>query len=50
MPYKNVEKLLEEKPDLYKVIKSALSPIEDTFEIKIPDTEIGYVMDIFDTQ
>lgn len=50
MSYKNVDKLINSKPRLYEVVKNSLVLIEETFEVKIPDTEIGYIMDIFNTQ
>jgi len=50
MPYKDVEKLIRSKIKLYKTIKDSTVLIEETFNIKIPDTEIGYIIEIFDTQ
>jgi transcriptional regulatory protein LevR len=32
---------------MYMKVKKALQPIENTFEIQIPDDEVFYVMDFF---
>ncbi len=50
MAYKNVKTLIQNKNNLYRAIRKSLVLIEETFNIKIPDTEVGYIIDIFDTQ
>jgi len=50
LPYSGIEKLIKEKRDIYEKVKYTLIDIEEAFGIKVPDTEIGYIMDIFDTQ
>ncbi len=50
LPYKNVDKLIKKEVSLYKKIKFSLIDIEESFGITIPDTEIGYIIDMFDTQ
>lgn len=50
LPYENVKQLINNKPKLYKIIKDALVIVEETFGAEIPDTEIGYVMDLIETQ
>ncbi|GFN36753.1 sigma 54-interacting transcriptional regulator [Tepidimicrobium xylanilyticum] len=50
LTYNNIQRLIQAKPQLYKVIKNNLQEIEEKFGIEIPDTEIGYIMDFFDAQ
>ena len=38
--------LIKSKPELYKNIKKSLKIVEETFGTKIPDKEIGYLMDL----
>ena len=47
--YLGIEEKLMNEQELYKVIKKSLYPIEDKINIIIPDTEIGYIMDMFGT-
>lgn len=46
--YNQIDRLISEKPELYRVIKDCFETIEEIFYIEIPDTEIGYVMDLLD--
>lgn len=46
LPYENINELIKSKPELYKNIKKSLKIIEETFGTKIPDKEIGYLMDL----
>lgn len=47
--YKEIEKKIKEHHQLYQVIKTALLPVEQKYNIVIPDTELGYLIDIFNT-
>ena len=50
LPYKNVDELIQSRLELYSKIKLSLVNIEETFGFKVPDTEIGYIIDLIDTQ
>lgn len=50
LTYNGIEKLIEKKNRLYKTIKNNFTDIEEIFGIEVPDTEIGYIMDLLDTQ
>ena len=49
LPYQNIEDHIQRKSDMYKKIKLSLINVEEVFGIVIPDTEIGYIIDLFDT-
>ena len=49
LPYQNIEDHIQNKMDMYKKIKLSLINVEEVFGIVIPDTEIGYIIDLFDT-
>lgn len=48
--YNGIDSLISIKPELYRIIKNCFKDIEEIFFIEIPDTEIGYIMDLLDTQ
>ncbi len=50
LSYNDVERLIRENIIMYKRIKFALTDIEENFGITIPDTEIGYIIDLLGTQ
>lgn len=50
LPYKNIDKIIQSKVELYNKIKLSLIIIEENFGIEIPDTEIGYIIELVDTQ
>lgn len=50
MPYVGMEERIKADEKLYHIIQTALRILEDEFQITISDTEIAYVMDIFDTE
>ena len=50
LPYKNVDELIQSRLELYSKIKLSLANIEETFGFEVPDTEIGYIIDLIDTQ
>ena len=50
LPYKNVNELIQSRLEIYNKIKLSLVNIEETFGIKVPDTEIGYIIELIDTQ
>ncbi|CAM4062024.1 transcription antiterminator BglG [Bacillus manliponensis] len=47
LPYPEKETRRHDEYWMYMKIKKTLQPIEKTFEIKIPDDEVFYVMDFF---
>lgn len=49
LPYKEVEKLINLKMKEYTVIKNSIVKIEEYFGISIPNSEIGYIIEIIDT-
>ena len=50
LTYNNINELKDLKYELYNCVKSSFSNIEESFGIEIPDTEIGYIMDLVDTK
>jgi transcriptional regulator with AAA-type ATPase domain/transcriptional regulatory protein LevR len=48
--YQEVEKKIRKNQYLYQSIKNHIQIIEDTFPITVPDTEIAYIMDIYEDQ
>lgn len=50
LPYKDIDKLIRKEVNLYEKIRFSLIDIEESFGITIPDTEIGYIMDMVGTQ
>ena len=49
LPYQNIENHIQNKLDMYKKVKLSLVNVEEVFGIVIPDTEVGYIIDLFDT-
>lgn len=49
LPYKNLKSLITRQKNLFYIIKKNIRIVEETFSINIPDTEIAYVIEIFDT-
>ncbi len=49
LPYQNISSLIHSKKDIYQTIKKSFQNIEDIFSVQIPDTEIGYIIDMIDT-
>ena len=49
LSYDNIDESIRNAPMLYKNIKESLKIVEETFGMEIPDTEIGYIMDLIDT-
>ncbi len=47
LPHPDKEKRRQDEYWMYMKVKKALQPIENTFEIQIPDDEVFYVMDFF---
>lgn len=47
--YPDIDQRIQQHPQLYQIIQSSLTNIKDAYMIEIPDTEIGYLMDMFDT-
>lgn len=49
MPYTGYEKRIKADEKRYHTMKTAMEVIESAFNIIVPDEEVCYVMDIFDT-
>lgn len=49
LPYEQITEVIKGNIEMYKIIKESLEIVEETFGIEIPDTEIGYIIDLFDT-
>lgn len=49
LPYKNINYLVEKQNELFNIIRNNLQILEESFAITIPDTEIAYIVEIFDT-
>lgn len=49
LPYENIEACIQENMDIYSTLKKSLQLVEDTFGMIIPDTELGYIIDMIDT-
>lgn len=47
--YPNIAERIAKNEELYHAVQTAMHALYDGFNIQIPDTEIGFVMDIFDT-
>ena len=47
--YKNINYLVEKQNKLFNIIRNNLKILEESFAITIPDTEIAYIVEIFDT-
>ncbi|MGM0216025.1 sigma 54-interacting transcriptional regulator [Enterococcus sp. AZ109] len=48
--YVDIQKHINLHSNSYCLVRSALQEIEDHYMLEIPDTELGYLMDIFDTE
>lgn len=48
--YDNIQEHIQRHPESYRLVKTALKEVEDHYMVEIPDTELGYLMDIFDTE
>jgi hypothetical protein len=46
LPYKDIATCIQEKTDIYHALKRLP---EVTFSMIIPDTELGYIIDLIDT-
>jgi transcriptional regulatory protein LevR/transcriptional regulator with AAA-type ATPase domain len=49
LPYNDIAMCIEENMDIYHMLKKSLQIVEDTFSMIIPDTELGYIIDMIDT-
>ena len=50
LDYHNAQERIKQNNQLFLAIKAALVAIEDAFMIQVSDTELAYLMDIFDTE
>ena len=48
IPYSNVKKFIAKHKNKYETIKKGLEKCEESFNIKIPDDEIAYIIEILD--
>ncbi|MBO0458450.1 sigma 54-interacting transcriptional regulator [Enterococcus hulanensis] len=49
LPYNAIETLKQTHNELFTIIKKEFYTIEESFFITLPDTELAYVLEIFDT-
>lgn len=47
LPYKKADEYLRAHKELYQAVKAGLEPIQNLFNIRIPDTELAYLVEIF---
>lgn len=50
LTYNNINKTIKNNKELYLKIKKYIEEIEDVFGITVPDTEIGFIIDLINTQ
>lgn len=50
LPYEDIKQRIQEKNEIYEVLKDVFQKIEESFGMIIPDTEYGYLIDTFDTE
>ena len=50
LPYNDIDKLIQSRLGVYNKIKLSLAIIEETFGLEVPDTEIGYIIELINTQ
>ncbi|MDU5107304.1 sigma 54-interacting transcriptional regulator [Clostridium sp.] len=48
LEYKNFRKVKNDKIELFKIVKEGFQLIENTFGITIPDSELTYIVELFD--
>lgn len=48
--YEEIDSLIGDEKKTYQAIKQAMELIEDVFGVEVPDTEIGYIIDLINTQ
>ncbi|MCI1858822.1 MAG: sigma 54-interacting transcriptional regulator [Sporolactobacillus sp.] len=49
LPFKDISMTIRTHMHTYQIIKKSLKIVEDTYGVIIPDTEIGYIIDMVDT-
>ncbi|MBU3109999.1 sigma 54-interacting transcriptional regulator [Clostridium lacusfryxellense] len=47
-PYNKVDELINSNMNLYSLLKKVLEPVEEIFGTEIPNSELGYLIDMFD--
>ena len=50
MSYEGCEERIKKNEKLYHTVRTGMRVIEDEFQVKVSDTEVAYVLDIFDTE
>lgn len=48
--YPEIENRIQEDEELYSVLKAGIKVIENNYMLEIPNCEMGFLMDIFDTK
>jgi len=48
LPYNNIDESINSNINLYNLLKSVLEPVEEMFGTEIPNTELGYLIDMID--
>ena len=48
LEYKNFRKVKNNKMELFKIVKEGFQPIENSFGITIPDSELTYIVELFE--
>ena len=47
-PYNNIDNLINSNISLYNLLRKVLEPVEELFGTEIPNTELGYLIDMID--
>ena len=48
LPYNDIDKLINDNINSYNLLRKVLQPVEEIFGTEIPNTELGYLMDMID--
>ncbi|MDU7242782.1 sigma 54-interacting transcriptional regulator [Clostridium sp.] len=48
LEYKNFRKIKNDKIDLFELVKTSFQPVENSFGITIPDSELAYIVELID--
>jgi len=48
LPYNNIDDLINSNASSYNFLKKVLEPVEELFGTEIPNTELGYLIDMID--
>jgi transcriptional regulatory protein LevR/transcriptional regulator with AAA-type ATPase domain len=50
LAYNNIDACIQSNQDMYNMLRKQFVPIEEMFGLEVADTEIGYIIDLFNTQ